>query len=132
MSAPQGLGSLRRGSVVLRGCRCNLVWDARGPELVILPILRPRYPDGADVALDLAELLAAAIPIADASVRPAGARREPRRGLVHVGELPGPAMCRVVQGVIRATQDAAARRFATASQRQRAQLADDRCVNLVA
>lgn len=132
MSALQGLGPLRRGSVVLRGRCYNLVWDARGPELVILPILRPRHPHSADVALDLAGLLAAAIPIADAVVRPAGARREPRSGLVHVGELSGPAMCRVVQGVIRATQDAAAHRFAAATRRQRAHLADDRCVNLLA
>jgi hypothetical protein len=132
MSATQGLGPLRRGSVVLRGRCYNLVWDARGPELVVLPILRPRHPDGADVALDLAELLAGTIPIADPVVRPAGARREPRSGLHHVGELPGPAMCRVVRGVIRATQNAATHRFDAATRRQRAHLADDRCVNLVA
>ena len=123
--------SVRRGSVVLRAKRYCVVWDARGPELVVLPILCPRRPDSADVALDLADLIAGAIPIVGAAVRPAGARCEARHGLVHVGELPGETMCRVVAGVIRATGDARARQHDSFTRRQR-EHADDRCVNLFA
>lgn len=123
--------SVRRGSVVLRARRYGVVWEVRAHDLVVLPILRPRRPDSADVPLDLAELAACRVPIADAVVRPAGIRTEERDAQL-VGEVPASAICRVVRGMIRAAGDARARRHDDNARRSREHLADDRCVNLVA
>lgn len=99
--------ALRRGSVVLRAEQYGVVWTVLRGELVLLPIIRD---DGqvrsGDVVLNLPELLAAAIAVPDARVRVDAACRALAEGQIHVGELVGTTLCRVVLAVARACHSA--------------------------
>lgn len=114
---------------VLRAGRYSVVWEVRRTALVVLPILVPRRPDGADVALDLADLAACGVPVAGAVVRPASMRIE-RPDAVLAGALPAMTLARVAHGLSRALADARARSHDDYARRMRAH-ADDRCVDLL-
>jgi hypothetical protein len=122
---------LRRGSVVLRAGRYSVVWDLRGADLAVLPLLLPHRPDCADVALDLAELVACGVPVARAVVRPSAMRQEPRRDALHTGDLPDDTIRRLAHGVIRAADDARARSYASCASRHREHVSGERCADLL-
>ncbi len=123
---------LLRGAVVLSGRGFSVVWETRaaGAELVLLPILRPRKPMAHDIPLELADLVATAVTIPSAVIRPRPQAPVASSGLKQVGTVGGRLLCRVVLGVIRTDTEAGIVRKWTDDERHRRN-ADDRCVKLV-
>ena len=115
---------LRRGSTVAYGPHFGVAWAIGaagfgapahhrtglppGPAIELHPIFfTVRRPQASDVALDLAELLAAGIKRAGAVIRVSSAKLHAPDSLRLVGELRGTALCRYVRGVCLAGEDAA-------------------------
>ena len=112
---------LRRGSTVAYGPHYGVVWAIgvtgfgasarcklpRGQAVELHPIyFVVRRALASDVALNVAELLAAGIERPGAVIRVSSTKLHAPEALRHVGELQGKALCRFVSGVIRAGQDA--------------------------
>ena len=123
---------LTRGAVVLRHGRFSVVWHDTGRELVLLPIIKPRRPEAYDVELGLPDMVACAVTILGAVIRPRMNAPVPAEGHRQVGAVPGTTMCRVVHGLARVEAEAATHAKWSAGDRHRRCAADDRCVNLTA
>ncbi len=106
----------RRGSTVAYGPHWGIVWlackpavDGSGGLVEVLPlIVKPRRSVATDVPLSMGELCAAGIELAGAVVRVSSPKMHAAASLRLVGELRGKALCRMVNGVVRAVDEARA------------------------
>ena len=121
---------LQRGSVVLRGRRLSVVWDVRGDELVLLPVIVPTRFFRHDVILSLADLVALGGARASSVIRPVRQAAVPLAGHDLVGAVPGGTMCRVVHGVVRAIAEAEVELKLLDERRHRQRAFGERCVNM--
>ena len=98
------MSTIRRGSIVQNGRAIGVVWENRPDSVVLFPI-RPGTPRRrSDVAIEyLPDRIACQLP-GDAIV--CVGRPIVSTGQTWIGELSGPAMCLVVQAVVRLTVEA--------------------------
>lgn len=121
--------ALQRGSVLLRERRWSVVWEAAGRHLVLLPLLVPEQTFRFDVALSLPDLVACGGAPASSVVRARPGRPALRKGERLVGALPGPAMDRVAQRVMRSAEEAIVEARWAADIRHRRAARGERCAN---
>ena len=128
---------LRRGSTVAYGPHYGVVWAVETAPLQAEPLVRlfpviasPRRLLAGDLALDLAELVAAGLALPQAVVRLSSPRVRSISAVRLLGELRERTVCHFVAGVIRAHEDARVRAKYEAHDRHRRDNAERRPVKM--